>query len=200
MPARKKQHVSRNRAHSGDNSVCAFTDLLGHFPSGRAVPKQVPIRALGADFDTSEAFILAIIPFDEIGIDFSNGPKPGQLACPARASQRTREHLHENQSLEASAEPPGGLLALDREWEVGESSVLASQGPSSFAVPSQINHGEFLTHWLSPCTDVVDSCRADYWQCVGKYFKNSSRSSHGDIQPFLIRIDSVFAEFSTCDG
>src|SRR3989441_12963211 len=49
MPARKKQHMTPDRAHAFDRAVGPRGHLVGRFPSGAASAKQLPIRALLVD-------------------------------------------------------------------------------------------------------------------------------------------------------
>src|SRR5947208_2545114 len=49
MPARKKQHMTPDRAHTFDRAVGPPANLVGRFPSGAAIAKQLPIRALLLD-------------------------------------------------------------------------------------------------------------------------------------------------------
>src|SRR5262245_14110574 len=46
MPAGEKQYVSCDRAHAFHHAVGSRTNLIGRFPSGAAIAKQLPLRAL----------------------------------------------------------------------------------------------------------------------------------------------------------
>src|SRR5437016_10339624 len=61
-------HISRNGAHPPDDPVGSRAYLLRGFSSRAAVAEQLPIRALGVDLGGAPPFILAVIPFGQIGI------------------------------------------------------------------------------------------------------------------------------------
>ena len=106
MPAGEKQDVALYGTGPIYNSVGAGTDLLRRFASGAAIAEQVPAWTLGADIGAAASFILAIIPLDQIGIDFGHAAKSGQFASPARALQWTRKYLCESQPLKTLRQSP----------------------------------------------------------------------------------------------
>jgi hypothetical protein len=70
MPARKKQHIPLNRAHTVYYPVCPRGDLMWQLTSRTTITKQVPIRTLCTDLNTAATLILAVVPFNKIPIDF----------------------------------------------------------------------------------------------------------------------------------
>src|SRR2546426_7175961 len=98
MPARKKQHVTLNRAHAFHRAVCPRANLVRRFSSGAAIAKQLPIRALPVDVSGKATLILAIVPFEQVPIDFSHSSKASQLAGPGGTLQRAGKHLCESYS------------------------------------------------------------------------------------------------------
>src|SRR5271165_3154088 len=72
--------VSSNRA-----SVARLEFTASRFSPGAAVAKQRPVGALGVNVRGAEAFILAVIPLDQVGIDLGRATETGQLASPRRA-------------------------------------------------------------------------------------------------------------------
>src|SRR6516162_2496396 len=99
MVAGKQQHVSLDRAEPAHSAVSPGGDLGRRFPARAAVAEQVPVGALSADLGRPASLVLAVIPFQEIAIDFGDAPKAGQLACPAGALQGTGKDLGERQSF-----------------------------------------------------------------------------------------------------
>ena len=59
----------------------------------------------------SETFVIAVVPFDQVAIDFGCGPEAGQFAGASGALQGTREDLHERQSGQPFAKPAGIAFA-----------------------------------------------------------------------------------------
>ncbi len=85
MGARKYQYVSVDRTHVLDDPVGPGGHLLRGFAPGAAVAKQLPIRALRQDLGGTAPFILAVIPFGEVGDGFGHLVKPGKFGGPDRA-------------------------------------------------------------------------------------------------------------------
>src|SRR6516164_1398629 len=69
MPARKNQHVAFDCAHSAHNAVGPRANLARRLSSWAAVTEELPVRTLCMDFSRAAAFILAIVPLDQVGID-----------------------------------------------------------------------------------------------------------------------------------
>ena len=74
MPARKNQHVAFNGSDSAHYAVGARADLVGQFSSRTAFAEQLPVRALRVDFSRAAILILAVVPFDQVGVDFGHVP------------------------------------------------------------------------------------------------------------------------------
>jgi hypothetical protein len=79
--------------------------------SRAAVAEQLPVRALRVDLGRAAALILAVVPFDQIGVDFGHGTKAGQIAGADRALQGTGEDLGKGQSPQPLAEGAGVAFA-----------------------------------------------------------------------------------------
>jgi hypothetical protein len=101
VSAREKQHVSFNGSHAPQH-VLSPRDYLGwRFASRAPVAEQLPVRALCTDLCRASAFVFAVIPLDEIVIDFGHGPESSQCARPAGALQRARKDLGETQARQS---------------------------------------------------------------------------------------------------
>src|SRR5262245_6116899 len=96
-------------------------DLSRRFPFGAAVAEQLPVVALGPNFGRPASLILAVVPFQQIAIDFGDAPKAGQSTCPAGALQRAGEDIGERQSFQALLKPGGVALAALGERQIGQS-------------------------------------------------------------------------------
>src|SRR5271163_854890 len=104
MPARKNQHVASDRAHPAHDTVGPRPDLARRLSSGATVTEELPVRALRMDLSRAAAFILAIVPLDQVGIDLGRTAKSGQLAGAGRALQGAGEDLGKSQSTQPLAE------------------------------------------------------------------------------------------------
>src|SRR3974377_1771435 len=99
MPTRKDQHISLNRVHTAQYLVGPRGDLVWRLSPWTAVAKQLPVRPLLADFATPATLILAVVPFDQLAIDFGHSSEAGQFAGPGRAPQRAGKHLSAGQPI-----------------------------------------------------------------------------------------------------
>jgi hypothetical protein len=50
------------------------------------------------DISSTATFVIAIVPFEQIRVDFSHSSKPSQLTGARGALQRARKHFGETQS------------------------------------------------------------------------------------------------------
>jgi len=99
--------------------------------------KDLPIGALPVGVSRSPTLVLAIIPFDQVRIYFSSSSEAGELACPDGTLQRTLKHLRESNAVQPLREPSRISLAAFRKRQVGQSRMLACNGPGGFPVPGQ---------------------------------------------------------------
>src|SRR5882724_5599518 len=158
MGARKHQDVALDGAYTIDNTVGSRAHLVRGLPSGAAVPEQIPIRALLQDLDRAPAFILAIVPFDQIRIGFGLLAETSQLASPDGALQRAGEDLCKAQPAQPRPERPGiGFAALGQR-QIGSPGMLTRQAPGGLAVPRQIDDRKRFSHdLLPPCQPISRS-------------------------------------------
>src|SRR5262245_31147024 len=85
MPAGKEQHVPLNGPRSVHHIVGSDTDLFRGFSSWTAIPEQLPVRALGVNFNSAAALVITVIPFQQVAIQLGHVPKASQFACSGRA-------------------------------------------------------------------------------------------------------------------
>src|SRR5438874_2506798 len=150
MPAGEKQHVTFDTARAFHRAVRPRANLFWRFPSGAAIPKQLPIRALPVNVSGKATLILAIVPFEQVPVDFSYRSKSRQLAGPHRALQRAGKHLGESHSAQPFLKPAGIALAAFCERQVGKARVLARERPRGFPVPGQVNDRKHFAHRFIP--------------------------------------------------
>jgi hypothetical protein len=111
MAAGKKQDIAAGSAKATHHSVRPRANLIRRFPSRAAVTKKLPARALGKNLGRTAAFIITVIPFEQVAIDFSPSAEAGQLAGTRCTLQGTGENLGESETLQPLSEPAGIALA-----------------------------------------------------------------------------------------
>src|SRR5258708_17091137 len=95
MSAREQQHVPFENSHAAQHTISPRAYLGWRFASRAAISEQLPVRALCTDLRRAETLIFAVVPLDEIGVDFCHRPESSQGTRPARALPRARKHLCE---------------------------------------------------------------------------------------------------------
>src|SRR2546428_8070043 len=73
VPARKEQDVPPDLAHPTYHPVSPRSDLFGRLATRTAVAEQLPARALGVDFGAGATLVRAVVPFEEVRLDFGDG-------------------------------------------------------------------------------------------------------------------------------
>src|SRR5271170_857085 len=139
MPARKNQHVSFDGTQTAQNLIGPRANLIRRFAAGTTIAEQLPVRTLRMDLHRSEAFVFAVVPFDQFTIGFCNLTEASQLAGACGALQRTCEDLRENEAGKPLTKPAGVLFTPLGQWQIGKPRMLARKTPHSLAVPCQIN-------------------------------------------------------------
>jgi hypothetical protein len=92
MPARKYEYISLSCSSAIYDAVRPSTDVLNCLASWAAIAKKLPTGALNLNIRSAPALVVAVVPFDEIGIDFHGISKASQFARPHRSLQRTGEY------------------------------------------------------------------------------------------------------------
>jgi hypothetical protein len=89
-----------------------------------------------------QTFIIAVVPFDQIAINFCYGTEARQVIRASGALQMDLSHLREIQFGQPLSKPQGVAFATLRERQIGKSRMLSRDAPSGLAVTSEINHGK----------------------------------------------------------
>src|SRR5215813_1296692 len=147
MSAGKKQYVPLHRTHAFHRAVCARPDLVRRFPSGASITKQLPLGALLVDISGEAALILAVVPFEQVPVDFSYSSKASQRAT--RTCELAGKHLGESHSAQPFLKPARIALATFCQRQVRKSRVLARERPRGFSVSGQVNDWKHFAHRLT---------------------------------------------------
>ena len=141
MTVGKKNGVVVQRTQTGDDTVAACRHLVGGLSSrGRGI-KDSPSGFGLADLLGGDSLILAVVPLGEIVGDLGAIEEPGQLTGALCAGTGTAEDELEVPVGEFFLKRGSLSLALERQGNVGEGSVLAVLAPLGFTVADEDNLG-----------------------------------------------------------
>jgi hypothetical protein len=135
VSARKNQNVSLYCTHAVNHAISPRSNLVWRFATGATIAEQFLARALGMDLRSAQTLVFAVVPFEQVTIDFGLSAETSQLAGPGCASQRTRKYPGETPYAQLFSELTSIALAAVGEREVGKSGVLARETPRSLTVP-----------------------------------------------------------------
>ena len=90
VSAGKEEDVSVKRANPFDDAIGAPRDLVGHLAGGAPVAEQLTVWAIGQDLARRAAFVLAVVPLDQIRIDLAACAKTCQLTRSQGPLKRAR--------------------------------------------------------------------------------------------------------------
>jgi hypothetical protein len=96
----KKQNIALHGAHAFHHAISPGCDLQGRFSTGAAVAEKLPPRVFRQYVNRQTAFVLAVVPLDQVAIDLSCRSKAGQFTGPHGALQRACEHFRKRLSTQ----------------------------------------------------------------------------------------------------
>ena len=142
----EKSSTSPDSAHAAHRAVGPRADLSWRFPSGAAVAKQLPIRALPVDLGGAATLILAVVPFEQSRSISATAPKPASSQVRVARCNGLVNTLAKVSSTQPFREPAGIALATFCQRQVGKSRVLARERPRGFPVPGEVNDRQHFVH------------------------------------------------------
>jgi hypothetical protein len=102
------------------------------------------------DVSSNPALILAVVPFEQVSVDFSHSSKARQLTGPGDTLQRAGKHLGESYSPQPFLEPARIAFATFCQRQVRKSRVLARERPRGLSVPGKVNDRKHFVHQFTP--------------------------------------------------
>lgn len=89
LAMRKERNISGQRTQTREESIGAVGSLYGHFSVGATIPIYIPIRTLVEDIQGAPTFVIAIIPFGQVGFIVRGFIQPDQRTGLQRTLERT---------------------------------------------------------------------------------------------------------------
>jgi len=163
VTAREKQDVAFNGAHAAQYTICPCAYLGWRFATRAAIPEQLPVRPPGADLCRTETLIFAVVPLDQVAVDFGHGPESSQSASPGGALERAGKHLREYQSSEPIGQCSSVTFALRSKRQIRKAGVLTRYRPCRFSMPGEVSDRKWVIHScrLGPSLLLADSVVPD---------------------------------------
>jgi len=149
MPAGKEEYGAVDGARPVQDVVRSRSDVIHRLSPRRSVTEDIPAGTSRQDVFGGQAFIVAVIPFDQVAIDFRPLSETGQFACVASALQGAGKDAREFQSFEPFSQAARVTFAPLCEWQVSEPCVLSAQRPRGFAVAGKVDC-LMRSQWFSP--------------------------------------------------
>src|SRR5262250_1299360 len=146
VSAREEQGVPLDRPDPQYHAVGPSADLRGRLPFRAAVAEQLPVGTLRVNLGAGPAFVRAVVPLPEVGLDLRRGTEARQLARSDRPLQRAREDRGELHALEPLSQSDGFGFSLRGERQVGHARVLMRDGPGRLPVPRKVHNRKCVAH------------------------------------------------------
>src|SRR4051795_2076408 len=112
MAARENQHISLDKANAAGHTIGSQDHVFRRLASGTAVAKQLPVRTLLMNIHCTAALVVAVVPLDQILVDFSHIAETCQFTGMACAPQGAGQDHRESHPLQPPLESASNVLAV----------------------------------------------------------------------------------------
>ena len=138
VAAGESQHIARDAVYPSEKAVRAGGNVSRRFPVWTAIAVELPAGPLLQDVACQLPLEAAVVPLDQVVIDFRASPEAGQLTGLRGPQQRTGENAAEGKLPQPPAQLPCMLLPPFIQRQVGSTRVLVGVGLGRVAVPGEI--------------------------------------------------------------
>src|SRR5690348_503580 len=112
MAMREEQHVTVDGVKARQQAIRPRADRGHQLAAWTTIAKQKPVRPFLANVSRAPAFVVAVVPLDEIVINLDSSAEAGQLARSSGALERTGQHSSEARTFKALAEAARVVFAM----------------------------------------------------------------------------------------
>src|ERR1700733_16332018 len=126
MTAGKYDRLVIRCAKATNDAVGSGADIGWLLAVRASVAEEEPAGSLAEDFAALAPLVVAVIPFEQVGIELGGVAEPGERASAGRTLKGTGENPVKLQPLKALMELPGFAFPLFREGNVRASRMLAA--------------------------------------------------------------------------
>src|ERR1700677_2485175 len=142
MAAGKHNRLVIRCAKAPDDAIGARADIRRLLAVRASVAEQEPAGPAGEDFAGLAPLVVAVIPFEQVGIDLGGVAEPGECAGAGRPLKGTGEDPIKLEPPKTLVEPSRLAFALFREGNIRASRMLAARAPFGFAMADKIDTGK----------------------------------------------------------
>ena len=187
MAAGKHDRLVIRCAKAPNDAIGAGADLAWLLAVRAPVAEQAPAGAVGEDLAALAPLVVAVVPFEQVGIKLGGVAEPSECAGASRTLKGTGENPIKLKSLKTLVEPSGLAFALLRERNIRASRMLAACAPFGFAMANEIDarkHGDsnprLRRQWGAEDGSVLPRL-APIWICDQRMFGAIGRVSVSPI-------------------
>jgi len=108
---REQGYIAIGLQRAIDYCLGATGYLIDSFATRHTVAEQIPAGPAAMDFVRGVAFICAVVPFGEVGLDLAFVSKTCEFTCSARPLQRAGQDFREGMSGERGPDSHGSFFA-----------------------------------------------------------------------------------------
>ena len=138
LTVRKERDLSVQVPKTGDESIGPVGNSPGCFTPGATVSENIPIGPDLADVHGAPTFVITVVPFSEVRLDFGAPTQGNQCTGPLSPSARATEHMGEFGVAQSLPKLSCFLFAMFGQRNVGASRMLVGHRPGGFTVPNKI--------------------------------------------------------------
>src|SRR5580700_1235659 len=146
VPVRKQSDVAPGCNRPRDHAAGPDRYLLDRLAIRNSVGKQEPVRTVAPNLGGRTAFVIAVIPFEKVGLDFCLRAEARYFAGAPRAFKGAHQHQTETLTCELFADPGGLHFAGRRERKIGATRVCPRETPGGLSVPNEPNHFSMMRY------------------------------------------------------
>jgi hypothetical protein len=138
LTVRKKGDFSVQLSKVRYESVGAVGNLSGRFTTGATVAEDIPVGSDLANVHRASSFIITVVPFGEVRLDFSALNQSSQCTSPLCPPTRAAEHMDEFGAAQSFSKVSRFLFPMFSQRDICTTGMLVGQRPLSLTVPNKI--------------------------------------------------------------
>jgi hypothetical protein len=124
LAMREERDLSVQLSKMGYEPVGAVGNLSGSFTPGTTVAEDIPVRSALANVRRARAFVITIVPFGEVWLDFHILTQSNQSTSPLCPTTRATERIGESGTTQSPSKLSRFLFAMFGQRNVCATGML----------------------------------------------------------------------------